>query len=352
MKVLRIILVLLGLLVVLFLGVGLFGPTGMDVSHTKVVKAPMSSVYEQVIEFKNWPNWSPWQEMDPEMKVTYGENGSRGVGGSYSWDGPQTGVGEMEIREAVEGEKIGMDLGFDMGDGMDYNTCDMMFKEVPEGTEVTWTFKSSDKDGFMERIFNVVGPSMLKGSYEKGLNNLEQAAIDNPYVEKKTLPIEEGVREADYDGFYYVGEKYSDVKIEDVSSDDFASSFMKVFAHLGVTGNMDKVVQPPLSVNEAYDEETTVSTFVVAMRTTEKVDGGADLVSEYVMPHKALTYIHVGPYENLPASYEKIVEVAMAKGYEMLFPCYEIYLTDPETEPDTSKWKTEIVLPVEWKEAM
>ena len=76
MKVLRIILVLLGLLALLTVGIGFFGPSEISVSHKKVMKAPLPAVWEQVVEFKNWPNWSPWVASDQDMKITYNEFGS------------------------------------------------------------------------------------------------------------------------------------------------------------------------------------------------------------------------------------------------------------------------------------
>jgi len=347
MKVIRIILVLIGLLLLIFVGVGLFGPTSMEVTHKKVVKAPMASVWEQVVDFKNWPNWSPWAESDTAMVVTYGEKGSRGVGGSYSWEGPVTGVGEMEIREITENEEIGMDIGFDMGEGMTYSTADMQFKEVEGGTEITWNFNSSGQEDFMERIFNVIMPSVLKGMYDTGLTNLEQAALENPYKPKKEVPMEVGVREMEKEGFWYIGDRYTDVTMSDVGQAEYGASYQKIFAHLGATGNADKIIQPPMSVTHAYDTETTITTFSVAMKTSQEVDPGTDLECVYIEPHKALVYMHVGDYEGISKSYEKAVQVMLAKGYTMKLPSYEVYITDPGTEPDSSKWKTELVIPVE-----
>lgn len=349
MKVLRIILVLVGLLLVLILGVGLFGPTSMEISHSKVVKAPMSSVFEQVVEFKNWPNWSPWAADDPEMKVTYEEK-SRGEGGSYSWESEKSGKGRMEIREVVPGEKIGMDIGFDMGDGLQYSTCDMMFNEVEGATEVTWDFNSSGNDGFGERLMNVVMPSMLKGMYEKGLTNLEGAALANPYVEKKEMVEESGIREEDMEGFNYLGIRFSDINIADITQEMYATSFEKIAAHATVSGGADKIVPPPMAVNYAFDKETLVTTFSLIMRTSEKIEGTEEIESEFMKAHRAMVYTHVGPYENLPESYEKIISVLMAKGYEMLEPSYEVYLTDPGTEPDPTKWKTDVYIPIAWNE--
>ena len=351
MKVLRIILVLISLLILLIVGVGLFGPTEMNVSHKKVLKVPLPAVWEQVVEFKNWESWSPWAASDPDMKVTYNEAGSRGVGCGYSWDGPNTGIGEMEIREITEDKEIGMDIGFDMGDGMEYSTCDMQFSEVEGGTEVTWNFESTGGTKFGQRLMNVIMPSMLTGMYEQGLTGMEKAALANPVTAIKPEAKEMGIEEAEMPGFFYIGKRYVDVNAADITSEMYSSAYQAIFKEVAAKGDAAKLIQPPISVTEAHDDNE-VSTFSIAMMSTEKLMGGLTLASEYIKPHKAMTYIHKGPYETLSDSYEKIMPAIYAKGVTPLLPCYEIYITDPGTELDPSKWETKIVVPVEWVEAM
>ena len=59
-----------------------------------------------------------------------------------------------------------------------------------------------------------------------------------------------------------------------------------------------------------------------------------------------LTISHFGLYENLPASYEILDDWINDNGYELIDRSYEIYITDPGTEPDSSKWETQIFYPV------
>lgn len=347
MKVLRIILVLIGLLILLVIGVGLFGPTSMDVSYTQKLNAPVASVFNQVEDFKNWPNWSPWAESDPEMKVTYGDK-SKGEGASYSWEGPVTGKGRMDMREVVKSEKLGMDIGFDMGNGLEFSTADMFFKQEGEATEVTWNFNSTGSDGFMERIMNVVMPSKLEGMYQQGLTKLEKVALENPYTPEEEPVLNTGVKKEMREGFFYLGERYENVGLTEISSAMYAASYGKIMSYMGENNAMDKLVQPPISVTEKYDEESQVTTFSVAMMTSEKIDAGSGLESRYMNDHSAMVMTHYGPYETIADTYEKLMTVIMAKEMEPLFPCYEIYVTDPETEPDSTKWETKVVIPTEW----
>jgi effector-binding domain-containing protein len=353
MKVLRIILILLGLLGLLIAGIGFFGPTGIDISHTKEINAPISQVYGHAQDFNLWQNWSPWKEEDPNMAVEYGEITS-GQGASYSWSSEKSGVGRMEINEAIPNEKLGMDIGFDMGSGMEYSTCDMEFKEMGEMTEVTWHFNSSGSESFVERLFNVIMPSKLKGQYEKGLNNLEREAKANPIkIEKAKKPLEMGVTEENLEGFYYVGKRYNDVNTTEQYEEMktmFSDGFGQIMGYLGQSGNGDKMIMPPFSFTHSYDRETTISSFSPSIKVSESVEAGDGLQSDYMKAHKAMVYTHVGSFDNLSDVYEMMVKTLMGKGYTMEFPSYEIYLTDPSTEPDQSKWQTKIVIPVEWME--
>jgi len=353
MKVLRIILILLALLVVLFLGIGFFGPTGIDISHTKTIDAPVSQVYGHAQDFKLWQNWSPWKEDDPEMEVELGEK-IKGEGASYSWKSKDSGNGRMEINEAIEHERLGMDIGFDMGDGMKYSTCDMEFVQKGNQTEVTWHFNSSGDDGFLERPFNVILPAMLKGQYERGLNNLEREAKTHPIViEEKKEPIKMGVTEERIEGFYYLGKRFDGVNTttqKDEMQIMFGEGFGEVMEHLNSSGNAEKMIMPPFSLTHSYDRETTVSSFSPAIMVSEEITAPGGLQVGYVKSHKAIVYTHVGSYDKFKEVYEMMVKTLMAKGYTMELPSYEIYLVDPATEPDQSKLQTKIVIPVEWVE--
>ncbi|MFK7757919.1 MAG: SRPBCC family protein [Flavobacteriales bacterium] len=350
MKVLRIILVLVALLAILIVGIGFMGPTGMEISHSKTIKAPKEAVYNQVNNLKNWKNWSPWYAEDPEMKLAYSEGDASGEGAWYTWNGEKSGVGKLEIREASD-SKLGMDIGFDLGKGLEYSTCDMMFKELGEAeTEVTWTFSSSNQTGFISRIMNVVMPSMLKGQYEKGLNGLESAAQDNPFKKTEPKKVETGMRIQEMDGFHYIGKRFNNIMVQDIKAEDYANSYGKIMEYLGGMNAMNKLVQPPIALTESYNLETTESTFVVAMKTSELIAPNEDLITDYFKAHKAMTIVHLGPYENLPGTYEKIMGAIRAQNMEPIFPSYEVYITDPGAEPDQSKWETLVVVPIQWTE--
>jgi AraC family transcriptional regulator len=63
---------------------------------------------------------------------------------------------------------------------------------------------------------------------------------------------------------------------------------------------------------------------------------------------KAVVYLHIGPYEKLHESYNKIFKFVQDNGYEVAWPCYDKYLNNPQTtKPE--ELKTEIIVPVKKK---
>ena len=110
-KALRFVLVLLLIVVAAVIILGIIEPTDVQVARNTMIKAPKEAVFEQILYFKNWSNWSPWYKMDSgKMKMTfYGTDGQPGSG--YKWEGDKTGAGDMKD-SAVNGTQMDYALTF------------------------------------------------------------------------------------------------------------------------------------------------------------------------------------------------------------------------------------------------
>ena len=53
--------------------VGHTGPmaTPYTVTRTTTINAPAERVHALVNDFHEWPQWSPWEDLDPQMRRTY-----------------------------------------------------------------------------------------------------------------------------------------------------------------------------------------------------------------------------------------------------------------------------------------
>ena len=76
------------------------------------------------------------------------------------------------------------------------------------------------------------------------------------------------------------------------------------------------------------------------MSGTERIRGG-------MLPGGTVaTVTHLGPYDDLPGTWSALTAWMQAQGLEAAGAPWEVYVTDPGAEPDTSKWRTDIYFPV------
>ena len=56
--------------------------------------------------------------------------------------------------------------------------------------------------------------------------------------------------------------------------------------------------------------------------------------------------LHVGPYESLGETYDAVLSYVKAQGLTPSSDMWEVYLSDPEREPDPATWRTQVFWPV------
>ena len=145
------------------------------VERSATLPAPPQAVYSLLADFHEWPKWSPWEELDPDMERTH-SGAQSGVGATYAWKGnKKAGEGRMEITEAVPGSRIAIDLDFLKPFR---STNKTLFTLVPEGagTRVTWTMTGNRP--LLMRIFGLFFSmdKLVGKDFEKGLANLAKVA--------------------------------------------------------------------------------------------------------------------------------------------------------------------------------
>ena len=108
------------------------------------------------------------------MKLVYGVK-SAGKGGSYVWDGTDTGQGRIRISETIAPTSVTMDLFFNRP--MEAHNL-AIFELRPQGeiTELSWTMtgRSNLISKVMGVVFNM--DRMVGGQFEKGLVTLKAMA--------------------------------------------------------------------------------------------------------------------------------------------------------------------------------
>lgn len=145
------------------------------VERTTTIDAPADKVYAQIVDFHNWRNWSPWDDLDPDMQRSY-SGADSGVGAGYSWTGNRkAGEGQMKITEAVEPSSVQIAVEF-LKPFKSSSTTTFNLKPQGDATQVTWTMTGPKT--LMTRVIGVFRSmdKMVGPDFEKGLAQLKGTA--------------------------------------------------------------------------------------------------------------------------------------------------------------------------------
>lgn len=157
-------------------------PDSFRIARSIVIDAPPEVIFEHINNFHNWTEWSPWAKIDPDMKAEYGGT-PQGYGATYSWSGnKQVGVGDMEIVESRQGERVRIKLNFEKPFKA---TNDVQFDLKPMGgdrTEVAWAM--SGRHEFVGKAiykFYNIGKAVGE-QFDKGLADLKKVVESQPKI--------------------------------------------------------------------------------------------------------------------------------------------------------------------------
>jgi uncharacterized protein YndB with AHSA1/START domain len=147
-----------------------------EVVRNTTIAAPPERVHGLIDDFHAWRAWSPWEEVDPNLRRDYSGPES-GVGSRYAWEGNRkAGKGSMEIVSSTP-ERVGVQLVFEKP--WKANN-DVAFELTPASggtaTDVTWRMQGRTT-GFAALFSKVVSMDRLVGKdFEKGLARMKAAA--------------------------------------------------------------------------------------------------------------------------------------------------------------------------------
>lgn len=145
-----------------------------SVERSATVPGNPQAVFDLLTDFHRWTEWSPWEEVDPQLERTF-SGSDKGVGAIYEWSGnKKAGQGRMEITEADPANKVGIKLDF-VKPFKSSNTTSFTLTPEGTGTHVRWSMTGPRPllmkvFGFLFNMDKLVGKD-----FEKGLANLAKA---------------------------------------------------------------------------------------------------------------------------------------------------------------------------------
>lgn len=165
-------------LVVLLIGLVLIiamRPTDFRITRQLAMAAPPTAVFLHVNELAKWRAWSPWEELDPDLKRTYA-GPAAGEGAHYAWAGDsKVGQGSMTITDSRPNELVRLRLEF-IKPFAAVNTSEFSFQPAAGGTLVVWNMLG--RNNFMAKAFGLMMDmdKLIGKDFEKGLAKLKAVA--------------------------------------------------------------------------------------------------------------------------------------------------------------------------------
>lgn len=168
------VLIVLGVIVAIPLIAAFFVKSDYSVAESVVIDKPKPEVLDYIKHLKNQDNYSKWGTMDPNMVKTYrSTDGTVGFVSAWESEDDNVGVGEQEILNIIDGERIDFELRF-IKPFESKQEAYMTTEAVNENqTKVTWGF-----DGTMAYPSNLMllfmdFEEMIGDDFQTGLQKLK-----------------------------------------------------------------------------------------------------------------------------------------------------------------------------------
>ena len=242
--------------------------------------------------------------------------------------------GSQVIVESREYEYIKTFLDFrEMGTA----ESEFMFETVEDGTKVTWNFKSDSPYPTMRWVNTFLVKPMVTKAYADGLINLEIHTKDMKPTPKYTTG-EIGLK--DVKSMYAMTYR-TKCTMEEIG-DAMGPAYAAITEVISTTGA--QIAGHPFSI--WYEWENEIMEFDNAIPVDKKIKGTKDVLPIKTYQGKVAFVSHMGEYSTTYYSWATIETYIKENNLEMNGSPYEVYITDPQSEPDPLKWITELYWPV------
>ncbi|MFO8128545.1 MAG: SRPBCC family protein [Bacteroidales bacterium] len=329
MKVLKKIIIWILVIIAILIVIAYFLPKQYSVERSIVINADREQIYFQLCDFDNWENWTPWGEA-LDTTAVYKSTGGCDSGAVQQWSGDITGNGKMVMTRVIPNERIEYDLSFEGGKYESHGTMTI----EPEGPDykVTWTDKGDLGYNPVARYMGLMMENMLGPDFEQGLQNLKEyteSLPEFPEIEVVTVDPVPAISITDTVAVNEIGNKMGEYY-----------SMLIGYARDKRTA----IVGYPYAIYYTWNGNTTL---MEAGIPVEKELPDRYMIKGTMAPAgKVVKATHIGAYEDKTMTHEAISQYIAMNNLEVAGSPWEIYITDPSTEPDSTNWETLIMYPI------
>lgn len=330
MRIVKIILIIAVIIVACAISATFFMPRKLQFENHQFINAPVHVVYNQVNNILNWENWSPWSLQDQTIAIDYNKTKS-GEGAGYKWysTNKKIGEGKLEIVNSVFLDTIIINVQFS------YNTVAsgiFIFEKADSGTTIIWNMDIELDFDPISKIRGYFNHYKSADFYYNGLTELADICKNIPeYTVYKTSVV----------GFNYLGITTKCLNAE--IGEKMGYNYMELSNYL--TQNDIAITNAPIAIYYSYNDIETE--FEVGFPIDSKPPKRKKYNFGEIPTGNYVTTLHYGAYNDLIDAYIAINQFIADSNYAINGLPWEQYLTNPEKEPDTSKWMTRIYFPVQ-----
>ncbi|MFY0253104.1 GyrI-like domain-containing protein [Chitinophaga sp. 30R24] len=334
MKALKTLAWIIGIILFIALALIFFVPTHIHVERTVEIEAPVAIVWNDIVKFQKFNEWSPWKEMDSTAKFTIsGDDGS--LGATDSWKGSKIGEGKLQHLALEPFKSVIQKLTFITPFPAESDVYFHLFEDAGK-TRVVWGF-----DMYYKRPQNVMTLFMkgaMQSDFDQGLSNLKSMAEAEVKGPGTPNGIDVAVREMDFPATTYVAIR----KIVPISriADYYRSNLERIY-NAAQQANLQPGV--PCGIFFTWDVQQQQTDMAAAIPVPEgsKPTRGCEIIT---LPAAQAAYAdYYGPYSKIANAHVAIEKFIADKGRKIEPPVIEMYVVDPDKERDSSKWLTKVI---------
>jgi effector-binding domain-containing protein len=306
------------------------------IERSKIINSPKSAVFNYVNDYRNWADFGSWTMEDPEIKILYPEL-TVGKGASYSWEGSDD-SGEIRTLFVKENDSIAQKINYNGTS----SSVSWSFKDTIGGTKVTW--QSKGNMSFLFKVYTVLNggvEEVIGKIYEKSLANLDQV-LD---YEINTFSTKVNGLVKKPQSFYL--------------AQTFTSELSKINKNTKIViptiitfceKNDIAIDGKPFVIYHTYDVAKGLAKISICVPIKKEIfiSPGSDIVSGKLEASEGVKTTVTGDYSHLKKGYDKTLEFLTKNQLtpDPLISHIEIYSTDKTEVKNSSKWITEIYIPL------
>jgi effector-binding domain-containing protein len=316
----------LAILVLIVLIAGFVQPKDLSIERSVSINASHNVVFNQIKFFKNWPNWSPMVDKEPNVKIIYlGSDGQ--LGSSFQWKGDDLGEGEISNMGIInhrldyavhflnpwESKADGSFITEDLGN----NSSRVTWKMVKHGT-------------FPFNAFNYFIDIIIGKDFENGLSLLKQYAENNPTIPLSVHDIVE--KEFPATQLATIRKKIPFSEMQAFSTEAFQK-----LANL----NQKTIMGAASTIYYDWDDQKQMTDMAPAFPVSTAT-ASPDVVMVNIPATKSYQIAFKGSYTGLGRAHEIMGQYIAEKGIQLSY-VLEQYQSGPANEADSNKWLTNVI---------